>query len=353
MKQLATCAVFLFALIAKSYCQNTDSVKIDYKKLYSYALNADVSTALKLLLPINQEKVSKRDSLFINNFLNRFGFSTDKDSILSQSEMKIDSLLFIYKTYWRKSLLDTSHSYDSSLLNSLSLFLKSYYNLPTNKFKNEDSIDVYLKKYIKQKSLFTTGLTKTGRLYDLLVWEFQNDTAYTFRFRKEKIITRVVLMDNFITLGWEEYATLGKYYPGGWATTESLFCVIKAYDRNSEAFRISYLAHEGRHFLDYLLFPNLTNTELEYRAKLTELSMANESLFKIISGFISNANKNSSGGHPLANYLVIHDLSQQLFHKEFEADINSWKMMGSKKINRASYKLLKLNSHKLQQETLK
>ena len=42
---------------------------------------------------------------------------------------------------------------------------------------------------------------------------------------------------------------------------------------------ISYLAHESRHFEDYQLFPKLKSADLEYRAKLTELSMANETLY--------------------------------------------------------------------------
>lgn len=90
-------------------------------------------------------------------------------------------------------------------------------------------------------------------------------------------------MDEFVTLGWTEFATMDKYHPGGWATDDALNCVKKAYDVSSETFLISYLAHEGRHCSDYKHFPKLRNSaDLEYRAKLTELSMADSTLLQLI-----------------------------------------------------------------------
>jgi len=89
-----------------------------------------------------------------------------------------------------------------------------------------------------------------------------------FNLLDEELKVKVVLMTDFATLGWEEYATLGTYYPGGWATDDALYCVKDAYDLNSETFLVSYLAHESRHFSDYKLFDKkLSGAELEYRAK--------------------------------------------------------------------------------------
>ncbi len=66
------------------------------------------------------------------------------------------------------------------------------------------------------------GLARPAGLYDLLVWRTEKDTTYSFAVNKDRLTVKVVFMDDFITLGWEEYATLGKLYPGGWATDQAL-----------------------------------------------------------------------------------------------------------------------------------
>ena len=87
-------------------------------------------------------------------------------------------------------------------------------------------------------------------------------------------------MEDFATLGWMEYATLGAHHPGGWTEEEGIYCVKKAYDVNSENFKISYLTHEARHFADKKLWPDLKSADLEYRAKLTELNLAQDTLLR-------------------------------------------------------------------------
>ena len=153
-------------------------------------------------------------------------------------------------------------------------------------------------------------------------------------------------MDNFITLGWEEYATLGKHYPGGW-TSDAIYCVKRAYDLKSEDFLVSLLAHEGRHFADNKLFPKLTSADLEYRAKFTELSIAKKTIYQLIDFFIDNANYESDNGHNIADYCVIRDLSKELFNVEFEKDKVKWHKINVLTINKIAYKLLQKNTKEL------
>ena len=148
------------------------------------------------------------------------------------------------------------------------------------------------------------------------------------------------MLRDFVTLGWDEYATIGKHI-GGWATDEALYCVEKGYDTKSETFKISYLAHEGRHFKDFNLFPDIDNTNLEYRAKLTELSLAKETLYDLIEFFIDNANSESINPHPVANYSLIKNLSRVLFNSDFENDISKWKKITSEKLNKTAEELNK------------
>jgi hypothetical protein len=154
-------------------------------------------------------------------------------------------------------------------------------------------------------------------------------------------------MGDFVTLGWEEFATLGRHYPGGWATRKELYCVKSAYDLKSEQFLVSYLAHESRHFADYTLFPKLQSADLEYRAKLTELSLAKSSLYQLIAFFVANANLHSENGHSVANYCVIRELSKSLFNTEFEADMSKWNQKSPAVINTAAAEILRANTKTL------
>ena len=86
---------------------------------------------------------------------------------------------------------------------------------------------------------------------------------------------------------------------------------------------------------------------MEYRAKLTELSLAKKSLFDIINFFINNANYESENAHPVADYCVIRALSGILFNEDFEKNINLWEDKGVEAINKYSRDLLKQNTSDL------
>jgi hypothetical protein len=324
-----------------------DSVKLDTKTIYSLCLDGDVKAAFHLLEIDKNKKISNGDLALKTEFNRRFKGEIDSSDYLQNKKSAIDPLLKIYHNYWRISVLDKNKNNDTLLTNNVFNFIKSNYLPAKNLVFNDDSIDVYLIKYIEQLGLHTTGFGKTGRLIDLLVWKTEKDTTYNFVLNGDKTSANVVFMTDFITLGWEEYTTLDKYYPGGWATRKALFCVRKAYDLNSEDFLISYLGHESRHFADYKLFPNLGSADLEYRAKLVELAMAKTTLFELIEFFITNANYDSDNGHSIANYCAIRDISKVLFKKEFEKDMNKWKAIGVKKINKAAYKVLTVNTETL------
>lgn len=304
--------ILLLLLPVSTYAQSDDM------RFYGMCLDANVSKALQYV-PKN----------LAPEFEKRFKYETDQSDYLVKHTSVIDPLLAIFHNYWRKSLLDSTKKYEDA------------FNAEQQKFLNKESY----KDYIRSKNLYSTdSIDKVGRLYDLLVWRKQTDTAYSFRIHKEKLHVRVVLMEDFISLGWEDYATLGKFYPGGWATPDALYCVSAAYDKKSENFLVSYLAHEGRHLNDYKLFPGIKGKDLEYRAKLTELSLLDTMLFKMIQFFISNANANSENDHNLADYYVIRDLSRKLFHKEFETDTAQWKLLSKKHINKTACQLLKENT---------
>ncbi len=351
MRETILISVFLLVSL-QSFAQtvSTDTVKVDYQKIYSYCLDGDVKTALTFLAFSDTLKITSKDLKFKTEFENRFKKTNDESDFLERHESPITELLTIYRNYWRVSLLDNSKNYDTNLIQNVTKFLNDNYSPAQKSIANEDSLNSFLKQYIESLGLHTTGLGKTGKYFDLLVWATEKDTTYSFFLHNEKTSAEVVFMDNFITLGWEEYATLDRHYPGGWATNKALFCVKKAYDLNSEEFKISYLAHESRHFADYKLFPKLQNADLEYRAKLTELSMAQTTLYKIIESFINNANYDSENGHSIANYCVIRDLSKTKFNVEFEKNISRWKTLSIKELNKIAYEVFQANTKALEKQ---
>jgi hypothetical protein len=347
-------AILFFLFIGNAFAGQSDSVKIDYSKMFSYALDADITSALNLYKPIDTLSLSEKDRKIKNIIESRFKYDTDKSNYIDKITPELKPLMKLYSEYWHKALKSDKSNFDSSFSKSLIKFLMA--NAPvTDKSRNisEEELNNSLIEYCTSLGYNTTGFGRTGKLLDLLVWKSQYDSLYSFVTTDDTINVNVTFMENFVTLGWEEYATLGQYYPGGWANEKGLYCVKSAYDLQSENFLISYLAHEGRHFKDYKLFPNLTGAELEYRAKLTELSLADNTLYKTIEFFINNGIKDSESAHSKANYLVIQDLSKYLFKSDYVSDISKWKSIPVQEINSSSLILLNQNNEFMKEKYIK
>lgn len=333
-------------MLTGTYAQHGNSSEgLPYHKIYAYGMDANIRPALEILAmhPLSNE----HDINFQKRFMTRFGEEVDEGDYDSTGDVQMDELLSYFRDYWRVSLLDNKGKYFDYLGKNVVPFLMKNYPSFTNP-QLRDSIGVYLADYIRSRGFHTTErVNPTGRLVDMLVWKNQTDSTYRVKLnRSEEIDVRVVMMDDFVTLGWMEYATLGQHHPGGWTTDDAVYCVKKAYDVESERFTVSYLAHEARHFSDKKTFRDLSSKDLEYRSKLTELHLSQNSTFELIDFFIQNANPNSENGHPLANHQVIYDLSQ-IFFGDYQSDIDKWREIKNKKINKAAAKLLKAHTSTL------
>lgn len=321
-------------------------LELPYHQIYAYGMDANIRPALAILrdFPVHSDK----DLAIQQQFIERFGGAKDMGSYDSSGDAEMDELMGYFRKYWRASLLDPATDYEKALRQQIIPFLTKHYppfKGPLQRFR----LDAYLADYIRSKGYYTTDqINSTGRLLDMLVWKKRSASRYRVKLSEaEEIDVNVVMMDDFITLGWMEYATLGKHYPGGWATDNTLFCVKPAYELDSEDFRVSYLAHEARHLKDKQVFPYLSSQDLEYRAKLTELSLAQSRLFDLIEFFIQNSNSYSSNGHQRANHRVIKDLSAVLFDQKFERDMDQWRQIEVSKINNFASLLLKKDSNRL------
>lgn len=336
------CAFLLLSVFGGKAQQQKST--LPYSEIYAYGMDANVTPIFKLL---NKDGLNAKDLKFKTTFEERF--KGDADKTIGTPNSQIETLISYFKSYWRKSLLDPDQNFERELAGNVVPFLMKNYPPVRGKKVTRDSLGFYLRDYILEQGVYTTKeVTYQGRLIDLMVWKKQIPEVYQVDLGKGEIQdVPVYFMEDFATLGWMEYATLGAHHPGGWTETEGIYCVKKAYDLTSENFRISYLAHEARHFADKPLWPDLKSADLEYRAKLTELSLAQDTLFNLITFFSENSNSESENGHQIANYFVIRDLSKKLFKTEVETELEKWKTVGVKKINKAAMQLLKKHTKAL------
>lgn len=160
----------------------------------------------------------------------------------------------------------------------------------------------------------------TRPYWDLMIWHTQTGQTYPVALPERSLEVNVDLLQNFDALGWSHFATCGKAFTGGWASKDRLYCVADSYDLKSEAFSVSYLAHEGQHFADYQAFPKLEQPELEYRAKLVELALAKETTRALALKFDGQQGASRHAPHNFANAHVVKVMARKLGPAWLQAD---------------------------------
>jgi hypothetical protein len=122
-----------------------------------------------------------------------------------------------------------------------------------------------------------------------------------------------MLLDDFLLRGWAYYATCGRRSAGGWTTDTALYAVVPAYKNlDDEVFSVRFLGHEAQHFADKRMFPGMESWELEYRAKLVEISLGTDSQPATLKLFCENRSDSKDAPHGYANARVILEVAQGL-----------------------------------------
>lgn len=317
-----------------------------FEHVFILGLQGDASAALVFLDTLDGRTLTPRQRDLKAKFYARFR-AMDETPQYATTDTAVISLLDLYRDYWRASLLDNTHQekHDNLLTDAVIDYLLGhsdrYDSLPPTDLR--ENFPDYLQQFLMQRGVYAaTG--KTGSLFDLLLHTSETEHVYTVATPEERIDVKVVFMDSIVSNGWEEYATFGKYYPGGWATSDALYCVAGSYDLESENFTVSYLKHEGKHFADYKKFPELSGPDLEYRAKLVELSAAEQRLQKLLSFFLSNSSDDRSNPHGFANRCVMRDLSLAFGRDSLVTDRAWWQTQPADEIHRHAVTLLKKNT---------
>lgn len=191
------------------------------------------------------------------------------------------------------------------------------------------------------------GVTSPYR--ELLLWKTQEDKTYTVDLPGGPEHVAVAMLDGFVSLGWVGYATGDIYHTGGWTKPDRLYCLRSSYDLGSEAFRVSYLAHEGQHFADARRFPKLEQPELEYRAKLVEISQARDTQRDLLHDFSSNVSTSRDQPHPFANRRLMNDLAEALVPGQ-PRDGSWWERVAPEALRSAALRLIQQDTARLQRQ---
>ncbi len=345
MRPIIKFAVLLtVTLIVCTSCEHKVAKdKFSFDKLYSYAIQEDVKKIIETLNIIPDDSLNSGQKEIKKKYFSRFVSKTEKFDYKTQDSLIIN-ILTIFHNYWTEVLMKDKSVRNSENINRalLERFIKSYRSA---KGGTTGSIDYNLDlANILTKNGYYSRVDRTGNILDLIIWTRQSKEIYSISMADTIINVPVIFIDNAISLGWEGYATFDYYYPGGWTSADSLFCITKDFDITSEKFRVSYLIHEAQHLTDSKLYSGYSGWVAEYRAKLAELSVAEKTVYTLINFFIKDSKNDSRLTHPYGEYRVISDLSREIFKEKFVPDSKRWETISFQDINNASKKILKQSS---------
>lgn len=275
------------------------------KDYYSHCLQVDLKSAIKSISKVSTTDSKKVISLR-KKVMSRFVEQNEQLRIKCKDPF-VSTVIATYRDYYRKVLLQTGRTeqLNKSLYNSLRAILADSGRKQTAEY-SLDKIEKKLSEEIKKRGYYSLFGSVTP-FRSLLVWKKQYSKIYTVSLPEKKQKIEVVFMDDFVELSWMHYATLGRYYVGGWAKKNALYCVKQAYKVGSPEFQAHYLAHEAQHLADYKSFPKLQQTDLEYRAKLTELAVTTAPR-KFIQKLKSESKNDRQLPHCFAAFKIISEL---------------------------------------------
>ena len=337
---------FLLSLYSlSSIARDTGTLASQYTAL---ALQGDVSEANVLFDNLKPPSASDFDRELAKQYKHRF-ILRDEGGQSSSGFSFIDQLLSVYRLYWTRSMMGelSAGSGSESLDRSLSNIIK--YHTDIDILNNLHDIKPRLEEMLEQLG-FYSDFSFSSPWRDLVLWKSQQHKSFLIELTDRQQAVDVVFMDEFLSLGWSEFATLGMTSTGGWAKKDLLYCVSWAWDQTSEHFQVSFLKHEGRHVADFELFPQMHVIDLEYRAKLTELAFASSTLPRILKKFTDNGSANPKSPHAYANFRVSRDLYKALFGSRLPETGNPWLRAGAEKVNRVARNLLDEHTRLMQKE---
>ena len=306
------------------------------------ALQGNATAAVKILSEVSGAAFAGVDSKFRDCMLTRFAPASSANLDSTSGDPWMDSLAKKYLQYWHLALMSPEARADAEkeLRTQLSGLLSRAIQNDEDFDKAEDLI-----QQEARKRGFYLLLGRTAPLRELMMWKKLTIEKRDVQLPEGPYTVKVHFLDDFVLRGWGYYATCGRRSAGGWATEEGLFAVVPAYKSLSdETFSVRFLAHETQHFADKARFGSLESWELEYRAKLVELGLAQTSQDSTLKLMCENRSEKKDSSHAYANMLVVRNLNQRLAKEG--AALCSSKQLPPESIRRTAQELLREDSER-------
>jgi hypothetical protein len=284
------------------------------------ALQADSASAARELERIPRSAFDVETATFRDCMIQRFGLDGAAPSDFGIDDPWVGDLVRAYVNYWQQ-VLTKSATIDAAEVD-LQMAVGILLDRPLVENNLLDEVEMEIQNEIAKRG-FHALLGRTAPLRELMLWREQSISQEDVKLPEGTFRVTVTCLNDFVLRGWGHYATCGRRSAGGWTTEEGLFAVVPAYKRlDDEEFSVRFLAHEAQHFADKQAFENLESWELEYRAKLTELALADTSLASTLKLFCENrSDRSKDAPHAYANFSVIRDLEQRLTRQHSHVEL--------------------------------
>lgn len=279
---------------------------------------SDLEQTLERLRAVPEAGLSERSKALRACVLARFDRAAPEDAAATSAvdpgmDPQVAAVLSAYRRYWTAALMHraTPEHAEAALSAELGRLLPDA--APTLEARGDAAVALAQAHGWHAQG----GLTRP--LQDFMLWRGQSTHREAVELPGGRVEVAVTLLDGFASYGWGAWGTCNAAHTGGWTTAEGLFVVAPSWDLASEDYRVSLLAHEGQHFADNTRFPALAQTDLEYRAKLVELSLARASQHTLLAGFAASGKRDRELPHPFAEWWVMRRLAERLRGEDWHA----------------------------------
>lgn len=270
------------------------------------ALQGDMRSAMATLRSFPRREFGPEERRIRECMLERFGAGAD-GSFPAEAGPFAGRLVGIFRAYWRAALLEPrNRAAEEERLQANLARLTGIPKEDSSRISNEIEARLAAEGY---RSL----MGRTPPLLELMIWRDEQTEVRNVPLPEGEHEVTVKLLDDFASLGWSAYATCDRSFTGGWVGSDAIHAVRPGWKSlEAENYRISFLAHETQHFADKERFPGIGSADLEFRAKLAELALAEATIPRLLSAFAANQGDDPDVPHTHANKRVLTELRKEL-----------------------------------------
>ncbi|MDZ4728827.1 MAG: hypothetical protein SH820_02670 [Xanthomonadales bacterium] len=312
-------------------------------QIQSSALAGDLRPVNQLIEELDEATLDPLSLVLLQQYRDRFVQQSEAIGTANEASFAIE-VITVYQDYWRSALTRTLSLEEAEhrLQDELRKLLRS----GDSEFDDSEKIFDQLENALAQFDLGSSA-GFTPPLRDLYIWSGQQTRPFQVELTDGKEQVTVAFIEQPLVQGWQHYASLDLVATSGWATDKGLFCLCWSYDLDSEAFRVSWLKHETRHLVDFREFPGIAESQMEYRAKLTELAFYGNAVSGLLRNFANNGSADSTSAHAQANYQVSRDIYREVFQQEMPEHLDAWQLLGPDRVAPAARRLLQRHTETL------